>query len=328
MGPEDLASVLAKLPPVDDPRVLVGTSTADDAGVYLLDEDRGLVFTTDFFTPIVDDARDFGRIAAANALSDVYAMGGKPLIALNLMCFPDGEIPFDIMAEIIAGGQEKLGEAGALPLGGHSVSDRELKYGLAVVGTVDPGRIVTNAGARPGDTLVLTKPIGTGVMTTALKNEALETPALARVTELMLRLNRDASEAMLDAGAHAATDITGFGLAGHALEMAQASEVTLEIDVASVPLIEGALEAARNGHVPGGLFTNHHYVKPRTTITSRAESFRLQLMYDPQTSGGLLTALEPDAVEGFLAAVSERGHDEAREIGRVIETGDRPLRLV
>ena len=319
--------MLARLPILEDPRVLVGTSTADDAGVYLLDEERALVFTTDFFTPIVDDASDFGRIAAANSLSDVYAMGGRPLMALNLMCFPDGDLPLEIMAEIINGGIEKLTEAGAVALGGHSVSDRELKYGLAVVGTVDPKRVVTNAAAKPGDVVAITKPLGTGVLTTALKNEALDEEALRRVTGLMSTLNRDAAEEMLQAGVVAATDITGFGLAGHALEMANASGVTIEIDVDEVPLIEGAVEAVRSGFVPGGLFTNHHYARRMTRLTSRADSFRLQLMHDPQTSGGLLVSLAPEAVDGFLEGMKKRGHSETRVVGRVVEAGEKPLRL-
>jgi len=320
--------VLAKLPPVDDPRVLVGTNTADDAGVYLLDDGRALVFTTDFFTPIVDDARDFGRIAAANALSDVYAMGGHPLIALNLMCFPDGDLPLDIMADIISGGAEMLAEAGVVPLGGHTVSDRELKYGLAVVGTVDPGRITTNSGARPGDRLVLTKPIGTGVLTTALKMEKLDDESLARVTALMRTLNRDAAEIMLELGATAATDVTGFGLAGHALEMAQGSDVTIEIDVESVPLIEGAIEALRDGNTPGGLFTNHHFVRPMTRLVTRAESYRLDLMHDPQTSGGLLVSLPEGAVNAYIETMTDRGHGETAPVGRVVEKAGKPLSLV
>jgi selenide,water dikinase len=320
--------VLAKLPPVLDPRVLVGTSTADDAGVYRMEDGSALVFTTDFFTPIVDDARDFGRIAAANALSDVYAMGGTPLIALNIMCFPDGDLPMEIMAEIIIGGSEKLAEAGAVGLGGHSVSDRELKYGLAVVGTVHPDRIVTNAGARPGDVLVLTKPIGTGVLTTALKMEKLDDASLERVTGLMETLNRDAAEAMLEAGATAATDVTGFGLAGHALEMAVASRATVEIDVEAVPLIEGAVEALRGGNVPGGLFTNHHYVRPRTRLSTRAESYTIDLMHDPQTSGGLLIALPETAVDAFLRRMTDLGRSDQRVIGRVVPAGDKPLALV
>jgi selenide,water dikinase len=209
----------------------------DDAGVYRLDERTALVFTIDFFTPIVDDARDFGRIAAANALSDIYAMGARPLIGVNVACFPEGDLPPDVLAEILLGGREKMDEAGAVVIGGHSVSDRELKYGLAVIGLVDPERVVANAGAEEGDLLVMTKPIGTGVMTTALKNEALGADALRRVTAVMTGLNRAAAEAMVEAGAHAATDVTGFGLVGHATAMANASGVTLEIAVPDVPLI-------------------------------------------------------------------------------------------
>lgn len=319
---------MAMLPPLSDPRVLVGTGTADDAGVYLLEKDRALVMSTDVFTPIVDDARDFGRIAAANAMSDIYAMGARPLAALNIMCFPDGELPFELMAEIILGGRETLLEAGAVPMGGHTVSDRELKYGLAVIGEVDPKSIMRNDAARVGDALVLTKPIGTGVLTTALKNGALDDEGLRRVTDVMMILNRDAAEAMLEVGADAATDITGFGLGGHAAEMAEGSRVTIEIDVEKVPLIQGALDAASDGHVPGGLYTNQHYVRRRAALVSRADGHTLSLIYDPQTSGGLLIAMAPKVVEAFDRIMREHGHTAQRVIGRVIDAEEKPLRLV
>lgn len=319
--------MLDKLPRVADPRLLVSTDTVDDAGVYLMNADLALVFTADFFTPIVDDAADFGRIAAANALSDVYAMAGTPLIALNLVGFPDGELPFSIMTDILVGSQEKAQEAGVLIVGGHSVSDRELKYGLAVIGTVHPEKVVRNSGARPGDLLVLTKPIGTGVLSTALKHEQLADAGLERITSLMATLNRAASEAMVAAGATGATDVTGFGLTGHAVEMARGGGVTLEIEVEKVPLIEGALETMKGGLAPGGLFANSHYYRQFTRLTSRADGYAIELMSDPQTSGGLLIALPPDRLGAFEAAYAGAGGDGHWVIGKVVEAGEKPLVL-
>lgn len=319
--------MLDKLPPVLDPRALVSSNTVDDAGVYMIDDGTAVVFTTDFFTPVVDDPRDYGRIAAANALSDVYAMGGKPLIALNIVCFPDGDLPTSVMTEILLGGHEKVSEAGAVILGGHSVSDRELKYGLAIVGTIDPAMIVTNASASPGDALALTKPVGTGVLSTALKHERLEPGILDEMTTLMARLNRAASEAMLAAGASAATDVTGFGLAGHAIEMADAGGVTLEIDVGEVPLITGAAETLADGFAPGGLMTNQNYYDAYLSASDSVDREVLPLMFDPQTSGGLLVSLPPASVGPFEDALEDRG-EKGWVIGRVRERGEDALLLV
>jgi selenide,water dikinase len=318
--------VLSKLPPVVDPRAMVSSGTVDDAGVYRLSDDTALVVTLDFFTPVVDDARDYGRIAAANSLSDVYAMGGTPLVALNIVCFPDGELPMPVMTEILLGSNEKVVEAGALVLGGHSVSDRELKFGLAVVGTVNPGRIVSNANARVGDVLVLTKPIGVGVLATALKEDELPPEGVAIITELMATLNRAASEAMLEAGATAATDVTGFGLVGHASELADASGVTLEIAVLDVPLVEGARQAIERGLAPGGLFSNQHYYSTFVESRTRADGRTVELMYDPQTSGGLLVALPEGSYSAFDRALSARG-GSSRVIGRVVDRADRAVIL-
>jgi selenide,water dikinase len=306
--------------------VLVSSNTVDDAGVYLLNDGTAVVFTVDFFTPVVDDPRDFGRIAAANSLSDIYAMGARPLIALNLMCFPDGEMPSSIMTEILLGGQEKVAEAGALILGGHSVRDRELKYGLAVVGTVDPARIVANSGARPGDVLVLTKPIGTGLLATALKNGKLADDALYGMTTLMASLNSAASEAMVESGASAATDVTGFGLVGHARELAEASGVTIEITAADVPLLPGALEAATNEEAPGGLFSNESYYSRFVDASSSLDRHLIDVMYDPQTSGGLLVALPEERLGDFEKALGSR-NGRHWVIGRVGERRDRSVVL-
>jgi selenide,water dikinase len=307
--------------------VLVSSNTVDDAGVYLLDEDRALVCTVDFFTPVVDDPVEYGRIAAANSVSDVYAMGGTPLVALNVLCFPDEDLSPDVMAAILTGAQEKMTEAGVVTIGGHSVKDRELKFGCAVIGTVDPQRVVTNAAARPGDVLVLTKPIGVGVLATALKNDRLPANRLAEITELMGTLNKAACEAMLAAGAKAATDVTGFGLAGHAIEMAQASEVTFDIEVAGVPLVDGALEMLRSGVAPGGLFTNQEYYRRFIQCDSDADTMTVGLVYDPQTSGGLLIALAEDRLDDLERALSRAGAAGSWVIGRVLPKGARPLIL-
>jgi selenide,water dikinase len=318
--------VLSKLPPIVDPRALVSSGTVDDAGVFLLNDETALVVTLDFFTPIVNDARDYGRIAAANSLSDVYAMGGSPLVALNIVCFPDGELPSSVMADVLLGGHEKVTEAGALVLGGHSVSDRELKFGLAVVGTVNPKAIVSNAGARVGDTLVLTKPIGVGVLATALKEDELPPAGVAVITELMATLNKAASESMLEAGANAATDVTGFGLVGHGSEMANASGVTLEIAVSDVPLVAGARSFIEKGLAPGGLFSNQHYYSAVVESRTEADGRTVELMYDPQTSGGLLIALPSGTLDTFESAMSARG-ESSWVIGRVIERGERAVVL-
>lgn len=292
-----------------------------------MNENTAVVFTVDFFTPVVDDPRDYGRIAAANALSDVYAMGASPMIALNLMCFPDGEMPSSVMTEILLGGQEKVAEAGAIILGGHSVSDRELKYGLAVLGVVAPDAIVPNSGARPGDLLVLTKPVGTGLLATALKNGNLPDDALAEMTALMATLNRDASEAMVASGASAATDVTGFGLVGHASEVADASGVTLEISVGDVPVLSGALEASAAGEAPGGLFSNQSYYGRHARTEADVDRQLVDIMYDPQTSGGLLISLPEDRLETFDEVLRSRGGGYWR-IGRVLTRGESPIVLV
>lgn len=292
-----------------------------------MSDDLALVFTVDFFTPIVDDPTDFGRIAAANALSDVYAMGGTPLVAVNVACFPDGDLPPSVLADILLGGREKMDEAGAVVIGGHSVSDRELKYGLAVTGTVHPARIVTNAGARPGDVLVITKPIGTGVLTTALKHEALEDSALKGVTATMAQLNRAPASAMVEAHASAATDVTGFGLVGHAAGLAEASGVTIEIRVDDVPLIDGALDAVRAGFRPAGLLVNQRYYGKHVRLRSRADAHVLDLMSDPQTSGGLLIALQETRLGDFDSALKTAGGGCYWKIGRVLPKGDEAVVL-
>ena len=292
---------------------------ADDAGVVRLDESRALIHTVDFFSPVVDDPLTFGRIAAANALSDVYAMGGTPLAAMNLVCFPAGnEIP--ILREILRGGLEKVKEAGALLIGGHSVDDPEIKYGLAVTGTVHPDRILTNAGAQPGDRLVLSKPLGTGILATALKRGKATDAMIAAMTDSMSRLNRWAGEAAVAAGAHGATDITGFGLVGHAQEMAAASGAALRFDTASVPLLEGAAEAARAGLVPGGTKRNGKHYSCHVDGASSLPGPLVDLLNDAQTSGGLLVSVPAEAAERCAERMRAAGDAGAAVIGQVLES--------
>ena len=297
---------MRRLPPVTDLNVLVGYGTADDAGVYKVRDDLALVQTVDFFTPIVDDPFDFGRIAAANALSDVYAMGAMPLTALNIAAFPFDELGADVLERILAGGAHVTREAGVAVLGGHTIKDAEPKYGLCVTGTVHPDRLVTNADARPGDVLVLTKPLGTGVLATALKRARIDDGGMQQATDWMTLLNDRACRAMQQAGAHAATDITGFGLLGHAFEMAFASNVALEIDSARVPIMDGVLELIAEGVIPGGSEGN---VKTHAGFTEFAGDVSPEMrvaLSDAQTSGGLLIALDSARLLEF-----ERGMDGA-----------------
>lgn len=311
MGPGDLSAALAPLPRELDPRVLVGRETFDDAGVFRLSDDLALVQTVDFFAPIVDDPYRFGRVAAANALSDVYAMGGEPLTAMNIVGFPEKTLPLRVLTEILRGGQDAVHEAGARVVGGHTVTDEELKYGLAVTGQVHPDRILSNANARPGDVLVLTKAIGTGILATAGKRDALAAEHAEALYESMRRLNRDASRAAVALGVRCATDVTGFGLLGHARHVARASGVTIAIEHAAVPLLPGTREALAAGFVTGGAKRNARWLDEDTDWNDSGDDVR-SLLCDPQTSGGLLVALRPEQVAEFLARVPD-----AAVVGRV-----------
>jgi selenide, water dikinase len=311
-----------------DDRVLIDYRTSDDAGVYRLDETRAIVQTVDFFTPVVDDPHVYGRIAAANALSDVYAMGGRPLTALAIAGFPK-DADRDILKQIFAGGLATLREAGVALLGGHTVQDAEIKFGYAVTGEIEPSRVLSNAGARPGDALLLTKAIGTGAITTALKFERAPAAAVAAAIESMVTLNRAAAEVLagLPAGSvHACTDITGFGLAGHAHEMAAASGCTLEILASAVPLLEGA-RALVQGNIPGGGRTNRQYFGQFVGIDPAADPAVVDLLFDPQTSGGLLLAVDASARSAVETSLSAAGVTVAC-IGRVTGQGDPPLRIL
>ena len=305
-----------------DENVLVGFDTADDAGVYKLTAELALVQTVDFFTPIVDDPYTFGAIAAANALSDVYAMGGRPISSLSLVGFPAKGEPDDL-EKILQGGAEKMREAGCSILGGHSIADDEIKFGYAVTGTVHPERIKTNAGAREGDVLLFTKRIGTGVISTALKRGIAAPEHVDASIRQMMALNRRACEAMLRFEVHACTDITGFGLIGHAREIALASRVTVEIETARVRFLPGAMEYSRAGAIPGGLNNNREFASCAVDAAGPIAREVEDLLYDPQTSGGLLISLP----EGDASKL-ERELDEAYRVGRVLPRGEKPIKLV
>lgn len=307
--------MLDGLPTIDHPDLLVGTRTFDDAGVFRLSAELALVQSVDFFTPVVDDPFDFGRIAAANALSDLYAMGARPLTALAVCAFPVGTLPLEALQQTLAGGLSVLQAEGVVPLGGHTIKGPEFTYGLAVTGVVHPDRILTNAGARPGDLLVLTKPLGTGVLSTQLKRGALDAQATGALVTAMATTNRVASEAAQAVEVHGLTDVTGYGLLGHGLELAEAGGVALEIDGNAVPVLPGAREAVRAGAIPGGLTANREFVAARVTFDVDDET--AALLCDPQTSGGLLAAVAPEAAKRFVEMCRMAGVD-AVAIGRVI----------
>ena len=297
----------------------MGFEAASDAAVYRLREDLALVATLDFFTPIVDDPYWFGQIAAANSLSDVYAMGGRPALALNIVCFPK-EGDKGLLKEILRGGAEKVREAGAVLAGGHSVDDQEIKYGLAVIGLVPPEKFITNARAKPGDVLFLTKPLGTGIIATAIKGGLADKNVEARAVRVMATLNKAAAEAMVAVGVSAATDITGFGLLGHALEMAQASGVKMVISASKVPLLKEALEFVRLGLVPEGDYENLRFCEKLVEISPEVTQELVFLLHDAQTSGGLLVSVPREKAKAFYQELLKKGVFEAAEIGYV-ETG-------
>jgi selenide, water dikinase len=306
-----------------DDRVLIDFRTSDDAGVYRWDEKTALVQTVDFFTPIVDDPFVYGQIAAANALSDIYAMGATPLTALAVAAFPQQAVDSSVISEVFKGGFAKLREANVALLGGHTVQDREMKFGYAVTGVVDPARVLSNAGARPGDVVMLTKPIGTGVIATAIKYDRAPQRAVDAAIETMLALNRAAAEILQElprGSVHACTDVTGFGLIGHAEEVAEASHVTIHVVAGAVPLIDGALDLARRNR-SGGLGTNEAYFRAGVRVAAMVDPDRLALLYDPQTSGGLLVTVDP-AVEPELGARCRGAGVALARIGHVAERAD------
>ena len=308
--------MLRDLPKQTDPKLLVGTDHFDDAGVYRLDAETALVVTLDFFPPLVDDPYEFGRIAAANSLSDIYAMGAKPLCALNIVGFPDKDLPVSILGEILRGGSERVTAAGAVIAGGHTVGDTEIKYGLSVTGVVHPDRVLTNGGAVVGDALVLTKPIGSGVLTSAAKNGTIPEADLAEVIDVMTDLNAGACEAMLEVGVHAVTDVTGFGLVGHAREMAGAGDVTISIDAAAVPLLAQTLELAAKGILTRAHKSNLEFLGDRFEAKNVDETL-VGVLADAQTSGGLLIAVAPDRADRLIDALRARRTRAAAVVGEV-----------
>jgi selenide, water dikinase len=319
LPPQAITQVLRELPPVKDPNLLVGTETHDDAGVYKLTEDIAIVQTIDFFPPVVNDPFKYGQIAAANSLSDVYAMGGVPKTALNLVGFPDDKEPLDWLGEIIRGGEERMQKAGCVVVGGHTVRDAEIKFGYAVTGIIHPKQILTNRSAKPGDKLVLTKALGTGFITTAHKAGACPQDVFDAAVASMVQLNDVAATAMREAGAHSATDITGFGLAGHAYEMAEGSKTTLVLDMPRLPLLPGVEELTKKHYRTRASKTNRLYVEPGLRIEGKPDSARLETFYDAQTSGGLLISVPADKADALVKTLHEREVPAACIIGEVIE---------
>jgi len=304
-----------------DPNLLVGMDKPDDAGVYRISDDTALILTLDFFTPVVDDPYLFGQIAVTNALSDVYAMGGRPLVAMNIICFPqDGDV--SILQEILRGGYDKMAEAGTLLVGGHSVDDSEIKYGISVTGTVHPERILKNIGSLPGDSLILTKPVGTGIISTAIKADMADAGVEEKVATYMNTLNKVPAEIMSGFDVHACTDVTGFGLLGHACEMIEKSDVGMRIFSSSVPVIKEALEYASMGLIPAGAYRNEKYRESFVEKDSCVSDDLMKILFDPQTSGGLMISLPSDQAGSLLVMLHDAGITDAAIIGEI--TRDHP----
>jgi len=325
--PGQLDEIVKLLPRQADPDILVGTETHDDAGVYRINDDLAMVFTTDFFPPVCSDPYEFGQIAATNSISDIYAMGGDPVVALNIMMFPSAKLPMEVYSEIIRGGAEKAYEAGVNIIGGHTIDDSPPKYGLAVVGYVHPGKIITNSGARPGDALILTKPIGGGIILAAKKLGLASGNDVDEALRLMKLLNRSAATAMKRFDIKGATDITGFGLAGHALKMARAGNVTITLDMKKVPLIGSALQLAESGCIPGAAFRNLDYIESSAAISEELDYNLKMIACDAQTSGGLLISAPAGKCNEILAELHKTGLTESALIGYVSEKEDHPLKL-
>lgn len=316
--PGYLFPLLSGFPAITDPNVLVGSNTADDAAVYRISADTALVLTTDFFTPIVDDPYDFGAVAAANAISDIYAMGGRPLTALNIVGFPDNTLEPSVLVEILRGGYDKARDAGIDLVGGHTIKTDEPIYGLAVTGTIHPDRIISNAGAQIGDVLVLSKPIGIGIITTAAKQELDSQAAIREAINLMTHLNRGACEAMCQVGVHAATDITGFGLLGHLRNIVKASGCQAEISLAKVPVIPAAWDYVKAGIAPGGTHANWRFLNDWVDYAEGIEKTAQLVLCDAQTSGGLLMAVAPDKASELIEALQQYGTPCAAIVGQIV----------
>ena len=320
MGPGDLHEALKDLPLISDPNLIVGMEHADDAGVYRLRDDLAIIQTVDFFTPIVDDPYTFGRIAVTNALSDVYAMGGTPITAMNIVCFPIGKMDIAILREILRGGIDQMRLAGVLLVGGHSIEDDEPKYGLSVTGIIHPDKVLLNRGAMPGDRLILTKALGSGIVSTAVKGGIADPALQRRSVSTMMELNRAAAELVAQRNdVHACTDITGFGLIGHAMEMIEGTETGMKIYTASVPYFEGIRELVEMGIVPAGLVRNRKFREPQIEKGS-CPYWLVDIMFDPQTSGGLFISVAESGAGELLSAMHDAGIIDAAIIGEVVET--------
>lgn len=311
---------MGQLPKFQDDNLLVGIDTSDDAAVYKIDDDRAVILTMDFFTPVVDDPYTFGQVAAANSLSDVYAMGGRPITAMNIVCFPTC-LPMDILKEILRGGADKVAEAGAIVVGGHSVEDDEPKFGLSVMGMVHPEKVAANSGAKPGDVLILTKPIGLGILNTAIKADLADEAVIKKAVDTMAYLNKDACEAMVKVGVNGCTDITGFGLLGHVYEMAEASGVSMEIWSDYLPIIRESLEFAKMGIIPAGTYNNEGYLEGHILFNEGIPQEIRDVMYDPQTSGGLLISVPEEHSERLMEELRKANRVDFNLIGKVKEKG-------
>ena len=309
---------MCDLPLIRDKNVIRGMESLDDAGVYKLSDNLAIIQTIDFFTPIVNDPYAFGQIAAANALSDVYAMGGKPLTAMNIVCFPSKTLDISVLQDILKGGIDKRREAGVVLVGGHSIDDKELKYGLSVTGTVHPKRLLTNSGARVGDKLILTKPLGTGIINTALKAGLADEKTIDKTTRYMASLNKEASELMQEFEVHSCTDITGFGLLGHASHLVRDGQAGIELNSASIPVFHEAVDFVKQGLYPGGGSCNREYYGPLVEFAGYIPDYQQDILFDPQTSGGLLIALDPKDAERLVKKLHQTGVPQAAVIGKLI----------
>jgi selenide,water dikinase len=325
LSPKQLSEILSNIPIVQNANILVDIQTHDDAGVYKLNDDTALIVTTDFFPPVCSDAFEFGQIAAANALSDVYAMGGDALLALNLMMFPSTQIPLEEFGRILAGGQQKIAEAGAFVMGGHTINDNPPKYGLAVVGIVHPSKLMTNAGAREGQKLILTKPLGTGILVAAQRVGLAQTETYRAALDTMKTLNKSGKDIMQKYGVKGATDITGFGLAGHAMQMAKASGVSFRIITKTLPKLPQAMQLIEDGCVPGATYRNLDYVKGRVHFGATVDMAHQSLCADAQTSGGLFFAVDALFANQAIADLHELGLHDAAIIGEVLPRGSKEV---
>lgn len=322
-----MAHLLSHLETLTNENLLVGPKTSDDAGVYKVDQDLALVQTLDFFTPIVNDPYDYGKIAAANSLSDVYAMGGRPVTVMNIVCFPVGKLEMSILLDILRGGADKAQEAGAVIVGGHTLQDKEIKYGMSVTGYIDPNKIITNSSAKPGDVLILTKPLGTGLIISAIKAGKALDEEIDLIVESMAMLNKDASEAMVEVGVNACTDITGFGLLGHAYEMTETSHTTFCFSMGQIPIFAGCERYVKMGLMPGASLKNKKYLSEKIKVESSAqrETDIVDVLFDAQTSGGLLISVSRSKEDDLCDKLTKKGVNNARVIGEVVERGKYPL---